>query len=333
MSHRSFAAAALLAAALFTACHDHDDDYYCCESGTGAVRFINASPDTGDTRFFVDYYEYVELGTNEGTGYDNFYDGYRWIDLYKGTSFLFSERIFVNRGDEQSYYLIGSRPARNLELIGVGDAVGVPAPGFARLGVINANVDALRFDLVVDNQPLVRDVDYLGFVNPPDYVTVPSGRHQISVVESGTTNTIGPFTFTLPDQRDVTVLIGGFAQGPYLVLLDEADGRALFPSAAVRVAPDDGRDGSTLRATIDGRSIAAGDAAIDVEPGVRTLVVHDGERRIMQSEVQIEPGTRYVVVPIDRAEGRVLLRREAGPAADADGRLSRSRRPIPSGEK
>lgn len=309
MTHRTFTAALLLAA-LLPACHDHDDDYYCCDAGTGAVRFVNASVDTGDTRFFVDYYEHVELGTNEATGYASFYDGYRWVDLYKGTSYLFSERIFVNRDDEQSYYLIGSRPAKNLQLVGVGDALGIPAPGFARLGVINANVDALRFDLVVDNQTLVRDVDYLGFVDPPDYVSVRSGRHSIRIVESGTSNTVGPFTFTLPDQRDVTVLIGGFAQSPYLVLLDEENGQALFPSATVRIVDPDGRDRSTIRAMLADATIAAGDGGHDVDPGAHTLTVADGDRVIARAPVRLEPGARYVVVPVDRTTGRVFVHRE-----------------------
>jgi hypothetical protein len=199
----------LLGLTLLSSCKK--DDPYDFEDTIGAeVNFINASPDAGSARLYVEDVLRTTTGVNygEASGYKKTYLGDQDVDIRStsGESTLTSSHVQFDANNKYTFLLVGQNSS--LGLLYFTDDVAAPAAGKAKIRFVNAAPNATAATLTSATAVLTTQQNFRG-IAPSTEVT--AGAYVLSAVSGGVPS--ARTTVTLESGKIYTVYTKGLVGG------------------------------------------------------------------------------------------------------------------------
>ncbi|MFD1257469.1 DUF4397 domain-containing protein [Mucilaginibacter terrae] len=204
-----YAFVGLLGLTLLSSCKK--DDPYNFEDTIGAeVNFINASPDAGSARLYVEDILRTTTGINygEASGYQKTYLGDQDVDIRSttGESTLTSSQVQFDANNRYTFLLVGQNSS--LGLLYFTDDLTVPGAGKAKVRFVNAAPNATAATLNSATGIVVAQQNFRGIAPSTE---VNAGAYVLSVV-SGTTRS-ATATVNLESGKIYTVYAKGLVGG------------------------------------------------------------------------------------------------------------------------
>ena len=207
----------LLGLTLLSSCKK-DDPYDFDDTISAGVNLINASPDAGSARLYVEDILRTPNGVNfgEATGYNKTFPGDQDVEIKStsGEATLATSHTQFDAFNSYTFFLVGQNSS--LGLVTVTDDLAAPTAGKAKIRYVNAAPNAPSATLNNNTSVLVAAQNFRG-VAPSTEVT--PGAYQLSVVSGNTRSAV--VNATLESGKIYTVyakgLIGGTGASAFTV--------------------------------------------------------------------------------------------------------------------
>jgi len=289
------------------------------------VRFFHAATDVDRLTFVVDGFVHAKLRRFEMSDYIRMLSGDRYLDIWEGGKLLASYRVDIENGDEQTFILVGSKSARNIDLVQTIDPDGQAPEGKARVTFLHASPDAPKLDLDIEGSKAITGAGYMGQNVVPDWITIDAGLLRFTVRESsGGQRRLGPFAFEAASRRDLTLAVVNKDNALELRIWDDYTGHGLAAQSRFRILNASPAAGP-LEIRLDGVVQATGVAFRESSPfipayaGTRNLEIRAGGLPRVQGPVTFAGAFDYTVAVTGPATGLTAVLHTDGPfLADPD---------------